>query len=234
MTGKKPLIAVFGSRADKRKMQGINITYMTSISLAGGIPVLAPMYASSNDYARIAESFDGFLFAGGVDIHPKHYGEELLPECGEIDLDRDLSELNAMAEIRKTGKPILGICRGIQSIAVAHGGKLYQDLPSQHPSDILHKQTEDTSVKTHTVRVKEGTKLFEVFGECEFKVNSFHHQAVKETSLTVSIEAPDGTIEGIEDPTHPFLVAVQWHPEYLTASDDRSRRLFEAFVKACM
>ncbi len=228
-----PLIAVFGSRADKRRMQGIRINYMNSISVSGGLPVLAPMCASREAYRELANRCDGFLFAGGVDVHPKHYGEALLPECGEIDDERDESELLALGEILKTEKPVLGICRGIQILAVATGGTLYQDLPSQKPSDIIHAQKEPSFEGTHTVTVEEGSILADIFGSESFKTNSFHHQAVKSTALTVSARADDGVIEGIEDRSHPFLVGVQWHPEFTTVSDEQSRRLFKAFVDKC-
>ncbi len=232
-SSKMPLIAVFGSRADKRKMQGIRTTYMNSVSLFGGIPVLAPMCASREAYRELAERCDGFLFAGGVDVHPKHYGESLLPECGEIDEERDESELLALGEILKTKKPVLGICRGIQILAVATGGTLYQDLPSQKPSDIIHSQKEPSSEKTHTVTIEKGSILENIFGETSFKTNSFHHQAVKTTTLTVSARADDGVIEGIEDRSHPYFVGVQWHPEFMTVTDVRSRSLFESFSDAC-
>ncbi len=233
MKEKIPMIAVFGSRADKLRMQGIRLNYMASIALAGGLPVLAPMCASRELYRELAERCDGFLFAGGVDVHPKYYGETCLPECGEVDPERDESEMLALLEILETGKPILGICRGIQSIAVATGGKLWQDLPSQIPSDIKHAQSEPASSGTHEVCVEKGSRLYEIFGSERFMTNSFHHQAVKETPLVASAHTSDGVIEGIEDPSHPFLVAVQWHPEHTTVSNEQSRRLFSAFVKAC-
>lgn len=231
-TSKKPLIAVFGSKVSNNTMQGIRINYMTSLSIAGALPVLAPMYASKDDYRRLAELCDGFFFAGGVDIEPRRYGEATLPECGEIDLDRDESELSALEEIIKTKKPVLGICRGIQTLCVATGGTLIQDIPSAVRTEIVHSQKIPAAETSHTVTIKGGSLLQRITEKNEFAVNSFHHQAVKSTTLTVSAYAPDGVIEAIEDPSHPFFLGVQWHPEYMSVSDEPSARLFSAFVEA--
>lgn len=228
---KKPLIAVFGSRTDEGRMQGIRINYMKAIKSSGGIPLLAPIIPSKEMYAAIAESCDGFLFAGGVDLAPSLYGEEKLTKCGEIDALRDECELCALEEIVKTRKAVLGICRGIQTIAVARGGTLWQDLPSQRGSEISHAQKEPPTHPTHTVKADNGTLLFKILGQREIAVNSFHHQAVKSTNLSVSATAPDGVIEAIEDPSLPFFLGVQWHPEY-TIDDGVSERIFRAFCEA--
>jgi len=109
-TNKKPLIAVFGSRSDNKKLQIIRINYMTSLSDAGALPVLAPMFASVEDYRQLVSLADGFFFAGGVDIDPHRYGEEVLEECGEIDYERDRSEFDVYSEIKKTKKPMFSAC----------------------------------------------------------------------------------------------------------------------------
>jgi len=231
-TNKKPLIAVFGSRSDNKKLQIIRINYMTSLSDAGALPVLAPMFASVEDYRQLVSLADGFFFAGGVDIDPHRYGEEVLEECGEIDYERDRSEFDVYSEIKKTKKPIFGVCRGIQALNVLGGGTLWQDIPSQRPSGIIHSQKALGCVPTHRVTVEEGSLLFDVVGKREFSVNSFHHQAVKGTPFKISARAEDGLTEAIEDPGHPFFLGVQWHPEYTTSVDEESRRLFSAFVTA--
>ncbi len=228
---KKPLIAVFGSRADEGRMQGVRLEYMRAIAEAGGLPVLAPMMASKEVCRDIAERFDGFLFAGGVDLDPALFGEERHALCGEIDHLRDECELCAMEEILKTKKAVLGICRGIQTMAVARRGTLWQDLPSQRPSNISHAQKEPPTTRTHTVRIEDGTLLHRIFGQREIAVNSFHHQAVKDTTLLISATSPDGVTEGIEDPDHPFFLGVQWHPER-TLGDGVSEKIFRAFCEA--
>ena len=228
---KRPFIAVFGSRADEGRMQGVRINYMNAIEEAGGLPVLAPMIAKRETYADLVSRCDGFFFAGGVDIEPSLYGEEKHARCGEIDGLRDECELLAMEEIVKTGKAVLGVCRGIQLMAVATGGTLWQDIPSQIRTDILHAQKEPPSIPTHSIRIADGSLLYKILGEREIRVNSAHHQAVKETELAVCAVTPDGVIEGIEDPSRPFFLGVQWHPEY-TLGDGVSERLFKAFCEA--
>lgn len=230
---RQPVIGVFGSRTDSRAMQCVRINYLTSISAAGGIPLLMPMFASQEEYIRLAEMLDGFLFSGGVDIHPSRYGERILPECGEIDTDRDESEFSAFPIFYQTKKPILGICRGIQSLCVATGGTLIQDIPSATGTNIAHQQKAPSHEMTHYVELDPASKLYEITGQDRFMVNSFHHQAVKTTTLTVSGHSEDGIIEVIEDREHPFLIGVQWHPEYMSVSDEPSRKLFAAFVDAC-
>lgn len=229
---KKPLIAVFGSRSDNKSLQIIRINYMKSLSDAGAVPVLAPMFATPSDYAQIADMADGFLLAGGVDIDPHRYGEEVLEECGEIDYERDRSEFDLYSVIKDMKKPVFGICRGIQTMNVMRGGTLWQDIPSQRPSGTVHSQKALGKERTHTVRAEEDSLLFDIVGKKEFAVNSFHHQAVKDTSLKISAYAEDGLIEAIEDPSLPFFLGVQWHPEYTTSVDEESRRLFSAFVSA--
>lgn len=232
MKNKKPLIAVFGSRSDNKKMQIIRINYMTSLSDAGALPILSPMFASVEDYAQLVALADGFFFAGGVDIDPHRYGEEVLEECGEIDYERDRSEFDVYSEIKKTGKPVFGVCRGIQMLNVVSGGRLWQDLPSQVGKSVIHSQKALGKERTHKVLVEEDSLLFDIVGKREFDVNSFHHQAVKTTNLKISAKAPDGVTEAIEDPSHPFFLGVQWHPEYTTKVDEESAKLFAAFVDA--
>ena len=230
---RQPVIGVFGSRVNSRTMQGVRINYMTSISAAGGIPVLMPMYVSREEYARLADMFDGFLFAGGDDIHPSRYGEPILPECGAIDTERDDSEMLAFPEVYRTKKPILGICRGIQTLCVATGGSLIQDIPSATGTAVAHQQKAPGNEMTHYVTLDRSSLLYRITGTDRYKVNSFHHQAVKTTTLTVCGRSEDGIVEVIEDRTHPFFIGVQWHPEYMSVSDEPSRRLFSAFVDAC-
>ncbi len=229
---KKPIVLIFCSRSDNRKMHMLRTNYMTSLSNEGLIPIIAPMFATREDYAELCAMADGFLFSGGADVHPSRYGEEVLPVCGEIDETRDKSEYDALPEAIATGKPIFAICRGIQLLGAFTGGKLYQDLPSQRPSDVLHSQNEDPSVCSHGVSIKKGTLLYSIIGKEEIRVNSFHHQAIRETSLSVCAYSEDGVIEGVEDPSHPFFLGVQWHPEHTAHCDEDSRVLFSAFADA--
>lgn len=232
MSNKRPIIAVFGSHSSAKKTQNIRVNYLTSLSNAGALPLLAPIFASKEEYEQLASLADGFLFSGGVDIEPYRYGTEKLDCCGETDPDRDQSEFDVYEAIKDTGKPVFGICRGIQTLNVLRGGTLWQDIPSQKPSKTVHSQKEKGSERTHLVTVEKGTLLHDIVKKTEFAVNSFHHQAVMDTTLTISAHAEDGIIEAVEDSKHPFFLGVQWHPEYTTEIDEESARLFKAFVDA--
>ena len=179
---------------------------------------------------------DGFVFTGGDDIDPSHYGDEILPECGDIIPERDAFEFAFFPKVLESKKPVLGICRGCQLLNVALGGTLWQDIPSQVKNTYQHQPSpvELIAERTHNAVIVQNTKLHEILKTSKMKVNSMHHQAIKDlgAGLTLSAVSTDGIPEGFELSGHPFLVAVQWHPEWLFPKDD-SFALFSAFVKAC-
>ena len=149
--------------------------------------------------------------------------------------ERDRVESRLLAEVMVADKPILGICRGIQFINKYLGGTLWQDLPTEHPSEIEHHMKPPYDAFGHTVSLTPGTPLADLFaGQSEIAVNSYHHQAVREPApgLEVMATAPDGVIEAIWRPTSRFLWAVQWHPEFLYRVDPRSQAIFDSFVSA--
>ncbi len=138
---------------------------------------------------------------------------------GEINPLRDATELALFDAARGRGLPVLAICRGIQIVNVAFGGTLYQDLPSERPSDVAHNQSHDRASRTHDVTVTPGTRLAAAIGAPMVSVNSYHHQAVDRLAggLRISALAPDGVIEGVEvEDGDWWMTAVQWHPEDLT------------------
>jgi len=171
---------------------------------------------------------DGFLFSGGGDIDPPLFGEEKIPACGKVCRNRDEFELTLLKEVSRLDKPVLGICRGVQTIAVFYGGTLWQDLPFQTGSAPETHRPENYR-PCHTVTIESGTRLARILGAGEHTVNSWHHQSVKDTALTVSARSPDGLIEAVERPESSFVVGVQWHPEHLEGN-----RLFYAFTQACL
>lgn len=209
--------------------------YMEGIEAAGGIPVMLPLTEDETILERLAESFDGFLFTGGQDVSPELYGEEVLPECGECSPERDAMERILLEKILMSGKPLLGICRGIQLLNAALGGTLYQDLPAQHPGEINHHMMPPYDRAVHKVTLKPSAPLYEILGAGEIAVNSYHHQAVKELAkaLEVSAVSEDGLVEGVYMPDKKFVMAVQWHPEFSYLKDENARKIFETFVKAC-
>ena len=169
----------------------------------------------------------------GVDIDPLHWGEEPLRQMGRIDPSRDASELALASRALSGGTPVLGICGGVQMLAVAGGGSLWQDLPSQVPGSLKHDQNAPRWYPTHTARLVPGSQLASWFGG-EVRVNSYHHQAVRDVppAFVVTASAPDGVIEALEHQSHPFAVGVQWHPETMWNHDQNFDQLFRAFVQA--
>ena len=224
-TDYRPIIGIAPSvSGGKIKM---STAYAKAVFRAGGIPFFLP-YTDDAELLRGFATLDGFLYAGGVDVDPARYGEEKLNDTVEIDPVRDAFEFALWEHIYPTGKPIFGICRGIQSINVALGGSLYQDIPG-------HRQTEAGAEVTGHVTVERGSRLCDILGSESVMVNSFHHQAVKRAaeSLVVTARADDGTVEGVETRERGrFLVAVQWHPELLAEVRPEAAAMFAALVRA--
>ena len=238
MTKKKPLIALTPYFNIERDEPYMRPAYLKAIRAVGGTPLILPLDLEEEDLQQVVDTFDGFLFTGGPDIHPFYFGEETQENCGNVCLRRDRMEMALLKLVMKTGKPVLGICRGIQLLNVALGGDIYQDIPSQFPQDfpIAHTQPAAYAIPSHHVSIAEGSRLFEISGGLQkLAVNSCHHQAVRRLApgLSAGAFAPDGIIEEIEMTAYPFLMGVQWHPEYLWESDETSSRLFQAFVEAC-
>lgn len=214
-------------------------SYTKAIIEAGGLPVLLNVTRDDDMIAEYADLVDGVLFSGGDDVNPATYGEEQIWACGDIVPVRDDFEIKLLRTLleKYPEKPILGICRGTQVINVAMGGTLYQDLKSQVPGCIRHQQQQLSRYGSHAANIEEGSKLAEIFQGTQVMVNSFHHQAVKEIGkgLVVTARASDGVVEAFEKPDHPYLVAVQWHPERQVEHDyhPEHKPLFKSFVDAC-
>ena len=230
---KKPLILVFCSNDNGRLMLRLN--YSDSVLIGGGIPLAVPMKLKKEDLKQLCDTADGFLFAGGVDVDPAFYGEQVLNDTVEIDPVRDTLEAVAVPLALASGKPVLGICRGIQSVNVFSGGSLYQDVPSQIKSDVIHRQTIRADVDTHYVNIEPGSLMHSIAGADRITVNSFHHQCVKTPSkfFRVTARADDGVIEAMEGVGDSFALLVQWHPEFTTFEEGVSRRIFKTFIEAC-
>lgn len=208
--------------------------YSEAISACGGAPLLIPSAQNVQSLTAILGRLSGLLLSGGPDIHPRFYGEEPREGLGEVDEGLDRMELEIARMAYEKEVPILAVCRGIQTLNVALGGSLYQDLPSQVEGAINHSPKVDKAVLTHPVQIEKGTVLFRVLGKGKIWVNGKHHQAIKEVAsgLTVTARAPDGVIEGVEASSKPFVLGVQWHPEGTWKVDPPSKKLFRAFVQA--
>ena len=215
----RPLIGISANTAD------IDLTlrrvYCDQIVRAGGVPMVLPPVDDAEVLINMLEGIDGLVLTGGADYNPLWYGEQPEKELHTINSTRDLPELLLTRLAFNRQIPILGICRGVQTIAIALGGNLVQDLKTP----LKHSQDAPRSEATHSVTITEGSTLYGLYGQETF-VNSFHHQAVKDcgSHLHVVATAPDGVIEAVESTEQKALMGVQWHPEWM---GDEGLKLFE-------
>jgi putative glutamine amidotransferase len=235
----KPLIGIptrTQDEGDLRRYTGL-ATYTRAIDLAGGAPVLIPLGLNDDTLRAIFSRLDGLLLQGGVDIHPNEYGESVEPYCGEIDPERDRIELTISRWALEGQTPILGICRGIQTLNIAGGGSLYQDIPAQLEDKLTHQHIKGNPYDylAHTIEIDPDSRLAHALGTTQLQVNSLHHQGLKQLApgFHIVARAPDGIIEGIEtnDPKR-FVLGVQFHPEWMIDSDARMLGIFKTFVNA--
>ena len=235
MTRQHPLIGITGNFGDK----GCELAegYYLSVLKAGGTPVVIPPHKDKEALATLLNDLDGIIFSGGGDINPLLMGEEPLPELHSVCPQRDEPELFLAREAFHRQIPMLGICRGIQVMTVALGGKVYQDIYAQQSPFkgelervLKHSQDMPRHYASHTVAIKEGSVLLSIYGNKQtLLVNSFHHQAVSEPGphLKVAAMSPDGIIEAVESSEHKALLGVQWHPEcFILASDESHMAVF--------
>lgn len=231
----RPKIGVLPLYDSEKQTLWINPLYFGGIETAGGLPVLLPLSQDEALWEEYLNSFDGFVFTGGQDIDPAIYGEEKRPECGYQAPMRDRQETYMLRRAYEMDKPALGICRGIQMMNAALGGTLYQDIFTQCPSPVTHRQDKPYDLPHHQVTIQKDTVLYGILGVEHLSVNSMHHQAVKTPApgFTVSACAADGMIEAIEDSTKRFMLGLQWHPEHMWQKYESARQVWNAFVAAC-
>lgn len=210
-------------------------TYTRAVEMAGGAPVLIPLRLGEDTLRAIFSRLDGLLLAGGVDVHPKEFGEEVEPFCGEIHPERDRVELQLVRWALASQTPILGICRGIQLLNVAAGGSLYQDIPAQVPGALhhSHRKGDPYNLRVHSIQINPESILARAINRPEVQVNSLHHQSLKQIApgFRTVARAPDGIVEGIEAENSHFALGVQFHPEWMV-EDPAMVRIFQEFVHA--
>ncbi|MCE2510346.1 MAG: gamma-glutamyl-gamma-aminobutyrate hydrolase family protein [Alphaproteobacteria bacterium] len=205
--------------------------YVRALADQGAVPLLFPHEPALAD--AYLERIDGLLIPGGdFDIDPAHFGVSTRHEKVVTKDGRTAFELLMTREAHRRNLPLLGICGGEQLLNVALGGTLIQHIPDEVDGALAHEQPNPRDEPGHDVMVEEGSLLHRITGAQRLSVNSAHHQAVREVSGAVIVDAraPDGVIEGIEDPNHRFCLGVQWHPEYLVSEGDA--KIFAAFVAA--
>lgn len=209
--------------------------YIRAIEELGGIPIILPLVSDPASRRRLLERLDGLLLTGsGPDLPPRLYGERQRYKFPVVSDRRSTFELEMVHHARKRRLPLLAICGGMQTMNVACGGSLFQDIPSQVPDALPHRQAAKAIHVSHAVTVTPGSLLRKIVAKATFMVNSSHHQSVKTVapSLIASAVAPDGIVEAIELPSHRFFLGIQWHPEFLFDRDALHQRLFAAFLRA--
>ena len=219
---KAPVIGISGNfrEGDCTLAQG----YYMSVLEAGGTPVVIPSYDNEKALVSLLDTLDGLVLSGGADIDPDYLGEEPL-DCISINPRRDAQELMLVNLAVERQIPILGICRGIQILTAALGGKLYQDIKTQHGRPCIeHSQTIARGLPSHDVKIEKSSLLHSLMGTETLAVNSFHHQAVKEVpqGFRITAMSADGIIEGMESTSFRPILGVQWHPECFILEGDRT------------
>lgn len=235
----RPIIGIPTHDARERSEYSMSKAYCNAIVAAGGVPVLLPLL--EEDTLRLLyEGLSGVLLAGGGDVAPALYAAAHPRLALNVDRERDRVEMLLARWALAEGKPILGICRGIQSLNVAAGGTLIEDIPSLIAGALHHRTSRDLPLDylAHEIELVPDSLLYRVLDDGErLMVNSRHHQALGEVAapFRVVATASDGVIEAIELPSnqHPFAVGVQWHPENMIPANAAMKRLFCSFVAAC-
>ena len=228
-----PVIGLTGNFQDGNCMLAEG--YYQSILKAGGTPFIIPCYDDADTLINTLEKLDGILLTGGADINPLFLGEEPVKELHGINPRRDRQELLLTRLAADRQIPILGICRGIQTMNAAFGGPLYQDIHSQmEGTRIKHSQELDRSYASHTVTIEKDTLLHNLFKADTIAVNSFHHQAVKEAApgFRICARAADGVIEAMESTEYKSMLGVQWHPEcFILKGDECMMPIFHWLIQ---
>lgn len=233
------LTCMHGQWAAGGTVIAVRPSYLRALEAAGAVPLLIHLTDDLAVVRALYERCGGILLPGGDDIDPAHFGEGRHPMLGAVDPRRDHVELAVARWCRADGKPLLGICRGIQVLNVAFGGSLWQDIPSQLPGSLDHHQStrlKQYAAEAHRLTLDPGSWLARQLDAGEVAANTMHHQAVKDVApgLRVVGHAPDGVIEAVEGAGEHFVVGVQCHPEHLwQEAEPRWRRFFAGFVEVC-
>lgn len=212
----------------------VNNDYIQSLVRCKAILYIVPMIDDEELIRQQVINIDALILSGGQDINPLLWNEEPHNKLGMIMPKRDTFDSKLFKIALELKKPVLGICRGEQIINVVERGSLYQDISLIENAYVKHNQQCLPNIATHTVEIKEGTKLYEILKEKEVRVNSFHHLCVKNIApgYIVSATAKDGVAEAIEKVGEDFVIGVQWHPEMMTKDCPKMKKIFMALVNA--
>ncbi|MGK5093783.1 gamma-glutamyl-gamma-aminobutyrate hydrolase family protein [Deltaproteobacteria bacterium TL4] len=227
---KQPLIGLTTYGCNEKQRYTLPVVYVEAVRRAGGIPLL--IVPGEPHLHSILEVLDGMILTGGGDIHPNRYGGTHHKTMYQFDHGRDQSEMDITQWVLNSGMPMLCICRGAQVLNVTLGGTLIEHIPDEVGEKVLHRAPLVEPV-AHEVRILPYTRLANTLGVSQLKVMSWHHQALRKVAdpLKVVAFAEDDIIEAVELPSHPWLLAVQWHPELTAAEDPLQQNLFNALVE---
>ena len=219
---RRDLPTYLGERTD---LYTLDPNYTDGITRAGGLPLIIP---HNDDPDAVLDRLDGLVLTGGGDLHPEHYGAATETELEDANAGADAWELALARGARERGLPTLGICRGMQALAVVSGGRMVQDLQPEHGHPIIESTPEALMGSRHDVEVAEGSRLAEVMGTSTFPVNSIHHQAVVDAGDLVVTARVGDVVEALESGTDWPMIGVQWHPEKM--HEPEQHRLFADLV----
>jgi putative glutamine amidotransferase len=208
--------------------------YINAVEQAGGDPVLLPLIEDEDQADEVLDTIDGLVMTGGEDIDPSYYGEEPDSKLETVNAERDKSDNYLLKAALDEDFPILAICRGVQFLNVVCGGTLYQDIPTQYDTDILHRSTDQVDFVYHDIDIVKGSKLADIMGAGTLNVNSWHHQGIKKLGdgLTVVATAKDGMIEAVEKDDATFVLGLQFHPEWhIDDGDTEFLPIFQTLVE---
>lgn len=234
----KPIIGISGSVIidDGGMFPGyrrsyVNEDYVDSVVQNGGIPYIIPFNENEEVVKEQLLNVQGLILSGGHDVDPHNYGEELEQKIGDVWPERDVFDMRLLKFAEENNIPVLGICRGMQIINVAHGGSLYQDLSYRKERTLKHSQNQTPTLVTHTVKADPNSQITNILGKDEFLTNSFHHQLVKDVAadFTVAAKCVDGVVEAIEN-KNASVIGVQWHPEMLHRVVPFQNNLFKHII----
>lgn len=247
MKNRRPLVGVSANRfvADpvrpvfkNMELHYAELNLVDAIYRAGGLPIVLPDLRESRAHEELIERLDGLVLAGGADVSPESYGRAEYDPRWPGDKIRDSYEIDLIKKADQRNKPVFGVCRGLQILNVAFGGTLYQDINTEKRDTLIHRDWDIYEQNVHDVQLEEGSWLEKIYGQKHLKVNTVHHQAIRDLapSLKAVAFAPDGIVEAVEHNSGRWLRAVQWHPEWHKLDKQGVGKLelvFTDFIEAC-
>lgn len=235
---KRPIIGITAAYDFEKSTSNLREDYYEAVISCGGIPVLLPVTEDKSVWEEMTRICDGFILSGGPDVDASFFGESNMPYGGEISPVRDQMEIFISKQVIALDKPLLGICRGCQVLNIAAGGSIFQDIYAENTGGeklLMHSQQAPRWFEIHTARIERATLLYDIYQTENIKVNSFHHQAVRDVASEFIINAysEDHMIEAVSHGNKKFVLGVQWHPENLWRRNPLHLKLFERLVAVC-